>query len=145
MCPLLTPSSPCDAACLCCAQPPDCTGEDLSFLLDSKAPAQPQYLTEGGFPEPPKALQPYDSKGKSTHRKKMEKKTYSTLQNKPWFLTFDLSPPVSTSDSGLFQLDSFQEFNWWASYPQGEPLTRTVLQGDPSRTEGSVRCFLSSD
>lgn len=45
---------------------------------------------------------------------------------------------VSTSDSGLFQLDSFQEFNWWASYPQGGLLTHTVLQCNRTKRRGSV-------
>ncbi|XP_041799013.1 ETS1-related protein isoform X1 [Chelmon rostratus] len=64
----------------------DYPGEDLSFLLDSKAPGQQQYLTESSYPEPPKASHPYDAK-------------------------------VSASDTTLFNLGSYQEFNWWASYP----------------------------
>ncbi|KAM6995404.1 ETS1-related protein isoform 1-T1 [Tautogolabrus adspersus] len=64
----------------------DYPGEDLSFLLDSKAPGQQQYVTESSYTEPPKASHPYDTK-------------------------------VSTSDTALFNLDSYQEFNWWASYP----------------------------
>ncbi|XP_049439417.1 ETS1-related protein isoform X1 [Epinephelus fuscoguttatus] len=64
----------------------DYPGEDLSFLLDSKAPGQQQYVAESSYPEPPKASHPYDTK-------------------------------VSTSDNSLFNLDSYQEFNWWASYP----------------------------
>lgn len=81
----------------------DYTGEDLSFLLDSKVPAQQQYVTESSFPEPPKALQPYDK--------------------------------VSTSDSGLFQLDSFQEFNWWASYPQGALTVEQPQSGFQDSTQ----------
>lgn len=64
----------------------DYPGEDLSFLLDSKAAGQQHYVTESSYPEPPKASQPYDTK-------------------------------VSTSDMSLFNLDSYQDFNWWASYP----------------------------
>lgn len=64
----------------------DYPGEDLSFLLDSKAPAQQQYGTESSYTEPPKASHPYDSK-------------------------------ASTGEAALFNLDSYQDFNWWASYP----------------------------
>ncbi|CAK6958906.1 ETS1-related protein [Scomber scombrus] len=63
----------------------DYLGEELSFLLDSKAPQQ-QYPAENSYPEPLKASHPYDSK-------------------------------VNTSDTGLFNLESYQDFNWWASYP----------------------------
>ncbi|XP_031723374.1 ETS1-related protein isoform X1 [Anarrhichthys ocellatus] len=64
--------------------------EDLSFLLDSKAPVQQQqqqqqYVAESSYPEPPKASHPYDTK-------------------------------VSGGDTSLFNLDSYQEFNWWTSY-----------------------------
>ncbi|XP_040020444.2 ETS1-related protein isoform X1 [Gasterosteus aculeatus] len=63
----------------------DYPGEDLSFLLDSKAPAQQQqYVAESSYPEPPKASHPYDIK-------------------------------ASSDDTCLFNLDSYQEFNWWAS------------------------------
>ncbi|XP_054637789.1 ETS1-related protein isoform X2 [Dunckerocampus dactyliophorus] len=58
----------------------DYPGEDLSFLLDSKPPGQPQYPAESCYTEPPKV--------------------------------------GSTSDTGLFNLDSYQDFSWWASYPQ---------------------------
>ncbi|XP_018555323.1 ETS1-related protein isoform X1 [Lates calcarifer] len=61
-------------------------GEDLSFLLDSKAPGQQHYPAESSYPEPPKASHPYNTK-------------------------------VSTSDTALFNLDSYQDFNWWGSYP----------------------------
>lgn len=65
----------------------DYPGEDLSFLLDSKAPAaQQQYVAESSYVEPPKASHTYDTK-------------------------------ASTNDSALFNLDSYQEFNWWTSYP----------------------------
>ncbi|CAI5661652.1 unnamed protein product [Oreochromis niloticus] len=67
----------------------DYPGEDLSFLLDSKAPGQQQqqqqYAADSSYPEPPKASHPYDTK---------------------------------VSDAALFSLDVYQEFNWWASYPQ---------------------------
>ncbi|XP_076742256.1 uncharacterized protein LOC112432107 isoform X1 [Maylandia zebra] len=66
----------------------DYPGEDLSFLLDSKAPGQQQqqqYAADSGYPEPPKASHPYGTK---------------------------------VSDAALFSLDTYQEFNWWASYPQ---------------------------
>uniref|UniRef100_A0A3P9DJP7 ETS1-related protein n=1 Tax=Maylandia zebra TaxID=106582 RepID=A0A3P9DJP7_9CICH len=43
----------------------DYPGEDLSFLLDSKAPGQQQqYAADSGYPEPPKASHPYGTKGK---------------------------------------------------------------------------------
>ncbi|XP_067366729.1 ETS1-related protein isoform X2 [Channa argus] len=64
----------------------DYTGEDLSFLLDSKAPGQQQYPAEGSYSEPTKASHSYDAK-------------------------------ASASDTALFNLDSYQEFNWWPSYP----------------------------
>ncbi|XP_026172996.1 ETS1-related protein isoform X2 [Mastacembelus armatus] len=65
----------------------DYPGEDLSFLLDSKAPGQQQYPAESSYQEPPKASHSYDTK-------------------------------VGASDTALFNLDSYQEFNWWASYQQ---------------------------
>lgn len=34
---------------------------------------------------------------------------------------------VSSSDTALFNLDSYQEFNWWTSYPHGERLTLRIL------------------
>ncbi|KAF7653589.1 hypothetical protein LDENG_00081090 [Lucifuga dentata] len=74
----------------------DYPGEDLSFLLDSKAPGQQQYLAES-YAEPPKAPHPYE-------------------------------PKVSASDGILFNLDSYPEFNWWASYPND------VLTLDQSQT-----------
>ncbi|XP_034384880.1 ETS1-related protein isoform X1 [Cyclopterus lumpus] len=64
----------------------DYPGEDLSFLLDSKALLQQKhYVAESSYSEPPKAAHPYDAK-------------------------------VSTGDTSLFNLDSYQEFNWWSSY-----------------------------
>ncbi|XP_074540235.1 ETS1-related protein isoform X1 [Halichoeres trimaculatus] len=63
----------------------DYPGEDLSFLLDSKAPG-PQYITESSYTEPPKVSQLYDTK-------------------------------VGANDTALVSLESYQEFNWWASYP----------------------------
>nr|XP_046256625.1 ETS1-related protein isoform X2 [Scatophagus argus] len=55
---------------------------------DSKAPGQQQFVAESSYPEPPKASHPYDTKAS-----------------------------VSAGDAGLFNLDSYQEFNWWTSYP----------------------------
>ncbi|KAM7421393.1 hypothetical protein PAMA_015496 [Pampus argenteus] len=63
----------------------DYPGEDLSFLLDSKAPGQQQYPAESSYPEPPKASHPYAK--------------------------------VGAGDTALVNLDLYQEFNWWASYP----------------------------
>uniref|UniRef100_A0A3Q2QMT2 ETS1-related protein n=1 Tax=Fundulus heteroclitus TaxID=8078 RepID=A0A3Q2QMT2_FUNHE len=40
----------------------DCRGEDLSFLLDSRAFGQQQYAADSSYPEPPKAQNPYDAK-----------------------------------------------------------------------------------
>ncbi|XP_073341569.1 ETS1-related protein isoform X1 [Pagrus major] len=89
----------------------DYTGEDLSFLLDSKAPGQQQYVTESSYPEPPKASHPYDAK-------------------------------VSTSDTALFNLDSYQEFNWWTSYPHADGLTvdqpQTGYQESPQTYQSLV-------
>uniref|UniRef100_A0A3B4XKL7 ETS1-related protein n=1 Tax=Seriola lalandi dorsalis TaxID=1841481 RepID=A0A3B4XKL7_SERLL len=84
----------------------DYHGEDLSFLLDSKAPAQQQYPAESSYPEPPKASHPYDTK-------------------------------VSTSDTALFNLDSYQEFNWWASYPHVDQ-SQTGFQGSPQTYQSLV-------
>uniref|UniRef100_A0A8C2ZJT9 ETS1-related protein n=1 Tax=Cyclopterus lumpus TaxID=8103 RepID=A0A8C2ZJT9_CYCLU len=43
------------------------------------------------------------------------------------YLTF-LLHAVSTGDTSLFNLDSYQEFNWWSSYSHGEfTLTLCVL------------------
>uniref|UniRef100_A0A3Q3J3S3 ETS domain-containing protein n=1 Tax=Monopterus albus TaxID=43700 RepID=A0A3Q3J3S3_MONAL len=64
----------------------DYPGEDLCFLLDSKAPGQQQFPAESSYPLPPKAPHSYDTK-------------------------------VSASDAAFFNLDSYPEFNWWASYP----------------------------
>ncbi|XP_015250688.1 PREDICTED: protein C-ets-1-like isoform X2 [Cyprinodon variegatus] len=75
----------------------DCPGEDLSFLLDSKAFGAQQYGTNSSY-EPPKAAPLYDCKG--------------------------------AADAGLFNLDSYQDFNWWSSYPQDG------LTGDQSQTGG---------
>ncbi|KAG7241982.1 hypothetical protein INR49_024654 [Caranx melampygus] len=88
----------------------DCPGEDLSFLLDSKAPAQQQYPAESSFPEPPKASNPYDAK-------------------------------VNTSDTALFNLDSYQEFNWWGSYPHdglAVDQSQTGYQGSPQTYQSLV-------
>uniref|UniRef100_A0A6Q2XEE8 ETS domain-containing protein n=1 Tax=Esox lucius TaxID=8010 RepID=A0A6Q2XEE8_ESOLU len=63
--------------------PPDYSGEDLSFLLDSKGPGH-QYPES--FGEPQKNPQLYENK-------------------------------VTSSDAVLFNLDSYPEFNCWASYP----------------------------
>ncbi|MEQ2177188.1 hypothetical protein GOODEAATRI_001208, partial [Goodea atripinnis] len=41
----------------------DCPGEDLSFLLDSKAFGQQQCVVDSSYPEPPKAPNLYDTKG----------------------------------------------------------------------------------
>uniref|UniRef100_A0A3Q3X8G9 ETS domain-containing protein n=1 Tax=Mola mola TaxID=94237 RepID=A0A3Q3X8G9_MOLML len=86
----------------------DYLGEDLSFLLDSKAPAQQQYAADSSYLEPPKLFLNYSS--------------------------------VNASDSGLFNLDSYQDFNWWASYPHGEPQTQpqTGYQDSPQMYQSLV-------
>ncbi|XP_056619529.1 ETS1-related protein isoform X1 [Triplophysa dalaica] len=71
----------------------DYSGEDLSFLLDSKGPAQHQY------PE-----------------------TYSEPHKEHLHASKGNTQTISSTDSGLFNLDSFPEFNCWASYtniPEG--------------------------
>ncbi|KAF4102885.1 ETS1-related protein isoform X1 [Onychostoma macrolepis] len=71
----------------------DCSGEDLSFLLDSKGPAQQQY------PE-----------------------TYAEPQKEHLHSSKGHTLAVNSTDSGLFNLDSFPEFSCWASYtniPEG--------------------------
>ncbi|XP_029360761.1 ETS1-related protein isoform X2 [Echeneis naucrates] len=48
---------------------------------------------------------------------------------------------VSSSDSALFNLDSYQEFNWWASYPQdGLTLDQSQpgYQGSPQTYQSLV-------
>ncbi|XP_056235639.1 ETS1-related protein isoform X5 [Seriola aureovittata] len=54
---------------------------------------------------------------------------------------FDFASYVSTSDTALFNLDSYQEFNWWASYPH-DGLTvdqsQTGFQGSPQTYQSLV-------
>ncbi|XP_028280889.1 protein c-ets-1-B-like [Parambassis ranga] len=70
----------------------DCpSGEDLSFLLDSKAPAQQQFVSD-----------------RASHSK------------------------VTMGDTALFNLDSYQECNWWTSYPHD---SLTVDQSQPGYQE----------
>ncbi|KAM9851754.1 ETS1-related protein isoform 2-T2 [Aulostomus maculatus] len=79
----------------------DCPGEDLSFLLDSKASTQQQYPGDSCYQEPPK---------------------------------------VNASDSGLFNLDSYQDFNWWASYPHDGLMVDQAQTGyqEPAQTYQSL-------
>ncbi|XP_062254334.1 ETS1-related protein isoform X1 [Platichthys flesus] len=90
----------------------DYPGEELSFLLDSKAPGQQQYPAESSYPEPPKSSS----------------------------LPYDITK-VSTSDTALFNLDSYQEFNWWSSYPHDGPAVdqpQTGYQESPQTYQSLV-------
>lgn len=59
-----------------------------------------------------------------------------------YLVFFALLPSVS--DPALFSLDTYQEFNWWASYPQGERLTFTDATCEVTLKEAySVHMFYS--
>lgn len=59
-----------------------------------------------------------------------------------YLVFFALLPSVS--DAALFSLDTYQEFNWWASYPQGERLTFTDATCEVTLKETySVHMFYS--
>ncbi|XP_062254335.1 ETS1-related protein isoform X2 [Platichthys flesus] len=79
---------------------------------DSKAPGQQQYPAESSYPEPPKSSS----------------------------LPYDITK-VSTSDTALFNLDSYQEFNWWSSYPHDGPAVdqpQTGYQESPQTYQSLV-------
>ncbi|KAL7840408.1 hypothetical protein AOLI_G00257310 [Acnodon oligacanthus] len=83
----------------------DYNGEDLSFLLDSKGPVQPQYAD-----------------------------TYGDLQK-----DHSNSSKVHSTDTGLFTLESFPEFNCWTAYttvPDGMVTERQQggFHDSPSQT-----------
>ncbi|TRY96040.1 hypothetical protein DNTS_021160 [Danionella cerebrum] len=85
----------------------DCSGEDLSFLLDSKGALQQQFA-----------------------------ESYSDLQKE------HVSIKATSTDSGLFNLESFPEFNSWTSYsnnPEGVVADRQqVVFQESSQTYQSL-------
>ncbi|KAM9309690.1 ETS1-related protein [Pholidichthys leucotaenia] len=91
----------------------DYPGEDLSFLLDSKAPGQQQqqqYVMHSSYPEPPKPSHNYDSNATAT-------------------------------DAALTNLDSYHDFHWWSSYPH-DNLT-VDHQSQPAGYQDSPQAYHS--
>ncbi|XP_053699544.1 ETS1-related protein isoform X1 [Synchiropus splendidus] len=68
--------------------------EDLSFLLDGKTPAQPQFQADSSYQDATK---------------------------------------VNASDGALYNLDSYQECNWWSSYPHVDQ-SQTLSYQDSAQT-----------
>lgn len=96
--------------------PPDCSGEDLSFLLDSKGPVHQQYPET--YSEPQKEHL-HSAKGKHLmmHRflaiiSIMQASILMITNNNVCFYCIG----QTLVDSGLFNLDSFPEFSCWSSY-----------------------------
>lgn len=115
----------------------DYSGEDLSFLLDSKGPGQLQYPETYG--EPQKDLQTFDSKGRG-HCQRLtpltlgHKRFINTLKTllvhfllkrscSDFLLRKYFFRPLSGNSNGsaLLNLDAFPEFScWMSSYTNSE-------------------------
>ncbi|XP_019719439.1 ETS1-related protein isoform X3 [Hippocampus comes] len=52
-------------------------------------------------------------------------------------------PKVNSSDIGLFNLDSFQEFSWWTSYPQADGLMVEQPQAGGYQEPGTNQSYQS--
>lgn len=94
----------------------DCpSAEDLSFLLDSKASAQQQQFVSDRASH---------TKGRSCSRVCCFGQLCASFV---CLTSFCVCPLVSVGDTTLFNLDSYQECNWWTSYPHGESVCVCVM------------------
>uniref|UniRef100_A0A3Q3FHX2 ETS1-related protein n=1 Tax=Kryptolebias marmoratus TaxID=37003 RepID=A0A3Q3FHX2_KRYMA len=81
--------------------PSDRPGEDLSFLLDSKASGPQQYGPDSTYPEPPKAAHHYDPKGSDSN--------LFNLDSYPDFTWWTSSYPQDGPDQSGYQ-ESLQTY-----------------------------------